>query len=133
SRTPACFERFRGMGEETCLGGGADRLGSEPDLERDKARLYEIYLRVIKGRLRPLSGAVEFVKTCTGRGWSVAVASGADRIKVMANLREIGLPESIFLAVVDGNQVVRKKPAPDIFLEACRRVGLPWSACLKLG
>src|SRR5205809_840824 len=59
-----------------------------------------------------------------------AVASGADRIKVAANLREIGLPESLFDAVVDGNQVVRMKPAPDIFLEACRRVALPPPACL---
>jgi beta-phosphoglucomutase len=124
------FKPFIGMGEDRYIGGVADRLGIELDLERDKARLYEIYLRVIQGRLRPLSGAVEFVKTCTGRGWSVAVASGADRIKVIANLHEIGLPESLFLAVVDGNQVVRKKPAPDIFLEACRRVSLPASACL---
>ena len=51
---------------------------------------------------------------------------------MVANLREIGLPESLFGTVVDGNQVVGKKPAPDIFLEAARRLGLPPEACLVI-
>jgi len=33
---------------------------------------------------------------------------------------------------VDGTQVVHKKPAPDIFLEACRRLLLAPSQCLVI-
>ena len=51
---------------------------------------------------------------------------------MVANLREIGLPETVFDAVVDGNDVVRKKPAPDIFLEACRRLALPPADCMVI-
>jgi beta-phosphoglucomutase len=126
------FKPFIGMGEDRYIGGVAERLGIELDAERDKARLYEIYARVIRGRLQPLPGAIAFVHECRGRGLAVAVASGADRIKVVANLEEIGLPESLFDAVVDANQVVRKKPAPDVFLEACRRLGVPPAACLVI-
>ncbi len=60
------------------------------------------------------------------------MASSADAIKVAGNLAEIGLPAATFDAVVDGTQVARKKPAPDLFLEASRRLGLEPSACLVI-
>ena len=128
--TAADFRPFIGMGEDRYVGGPAEAKGVEVDLARDKARLYEIYEELIRGRLKALPGAVEAVERCRERGFYIAVASGADRIKVLANLREIGLPESVFDTVVDGNQVVSKKPAPDIFLEAARRLGLEPAQCL---
>jgi beta-phosphoglucomutase len=51
---------------------------------------------------------------------------------VNANLREVGLRPDLFGAIVDGTQVARKKPAPDIFLEACRRLSLPPANCLVI-
>jgi beta-phosphoglucomutase len=126
------FRPFIGMGEDRYLGGAAQARGVLLDPDRDKARLYEIYLKVIKGRLQPLPGAREFVAGCRLLGLAIAVASGADRVKVAANLSEIGLPETTFDAVVDGNQVAGKKPAPDIFLEAGRRLGLGPAACLVI-
>lgn len=126
------FKPFIGMGEDRYLGGAAESVGAALDLARDKARLYEIYDQIIRGRLKPLPGAVETVHRCLERGLAVAVASGADRVKVVANLREIGLPEGLFGTVVDGNQVARKKPAPDIFLEAARRLGLGADSCLVI-
>jgi HAD superfamily hydrolase (TIGR01509 family) len=124
------FRPFIGMGEDRYIGGAAASRGIALDPERDKARLYEIYLDVIHGRLQPLPGAREFVGACREDGLAIAVASGADKVKVLANLREIGLPEGTFDAIVDGTEVERKKPAPDIFLEAARRLCLPATACL---
>jgi HAD superfamily hydrolase (TIGR01509 family) len=126
------FRPFIGMGEDRYIGGPAEARGLPMDLPRDKARLYQIYEEVIRGRLQALPGAHEFVADCRRRGLSIAVASGADWTKVIANLREIGMPESGFDAVVDGTQVVRKKPAPDIFLEACRRLALAPEQCLVI-
>lgn len=122
--TAGDFRPFIGMGEDRYVGGAAEAKGVPIDVGPAKARLYEIYEQVIRGRLRPLPGAIETVHACRGRGFAIAVASGADGVKVRANLREIGLPDNIFDAVVDGNQVERKKPAPDIFLEAARRLGV---------
>ncbi|HYS97442.1 MAG TPA: HAD-IA family hydrolase [Candidatus Dormibacteraeota bacterium] len=126
------FRPFIGMGEDRYIGGAAETRGIQIDVARDKAQLYVIYQRVIRGRLQPLPGAREFVTGCRGRGLAVAVASGADKIKVYANLEEIGLPPATFDAIVDGNDVVRKKPAPDSFLEAARRLGLPPETCLVI-
>ncbi len=124
------FRPFIGMGEDRYIGGPAELRGIPMDLPRDKARLYEIYDEVIRDRLQALPGAREFVTECRRRGLAIAVASGADRTKVVANLREIGMPEAGFDTVVDGTQVTRKKPAPDIFLEAARRLGLAPADCL---
>jgi beta-phosphoglucomutase len=130
--SPAEFRPFVGMGEDRFIGGVADARGIPLDPERDKARTYAIYLDLIRGRLRPLPGAVTFVATCKDRGLAIAVASGADTIKVEASLREAGIDVAMFDAVVTGNDVARKKPAPDIFVAASRRLGVDPSSCLVI-
>jgi HAD superfamily hydrolase (TIGR01509 family) len=124
------FHPFIGMGEDRYLGGVAEARGIPFDPPRDKARTYEIYLDLIKGRLVPLPGVLNFVAECRRRGLKTAVASSADEVKVRGNLREIGLPYESFDAVVDGTMVAHKKPDPAIFLEAARRLGLDPSTCL---
>ena len=126
------FHPFIGMGEDRYLGGVAQARGIPIDPERDKARTYALYLDIIRGKLQPLPGVVDFVNECRRRGLKTAVASSADEVKVLGNLNEIGLPPSTFDVVVNGSQVARKKPAPDIFLEACRRLGLEPSRCLVI-
>jgi HAD superfamily hydrolase (TIGR01509 family) len=128
--SPTEFRPFVGMGEDRFIGGVAEARGIPLVPESDKARTYAIYLDLIRGRLQPLPGAVAFVGTCKDRGFALAVASGADAIKVEANLREAGFDVAMFDAVVTGNDVVRKKPAPDIFIEASRRLAVDPSSCL---
>jgi beta-phosphoglucomutase len=129
---PEEFRPFIGMGEDRFIGGVAEARGIPLDPARDKAHTYAIYLDLIKGHLKALPGVREFVAACRAHGLALAVASSADAIKVEGNLGEIGLPPSTFDVVVDGSQVARKKPAPDIFLEACRRLGLEPAACLVI-
>jgi HAD superfamily hydrolase (TIGR01509 family) len=124
------FRPFVGTGEDRFIGGVAEARGIPLDLERDKARTYAIYLDLIKGRLTALPGVLDFVAECRRRGLALAVASSADEVKVTGNLHEIGLPPSTFDALVNGSEVARKKPAPDIFLEASRRLGLESTTCL---
>jgi HAD superfamily hydrolase (TIGR01509 family) len=118
------------MGEDRYLGGVAEARGIPFDAPRDKARTYDLYLEMIKGRLAPLAGVLDFVAECRRRGLKTAVASSADEVKVRGNLREIGLPYESFDAVVDGTMVARKKPDPAIFLEACRRLATDPAAAL---
>jgi beta-phosphoglucomutase len=126
------FHPFIGMGEDRYLGGVAEARGIPLDPERDKARTYDLYLELIKGTLKPLPGVVDFVAECRRRGLKTAVASSADEVKVTGNLNEIGLPPKTFDVVVSGSHVARKKPAPDIFLEACRRLELSPDHCLVI-
>jgi len=119
------FEPYIGAGENRFISGVAEAHGVAVDIERDKARTYEIYFEIIRGRLREIPGAVAFVRACAVRGLRIAIATSADGHKVDANLAEIGLARADFGAIVDGLQVERKKPFPDIYLEAARRLGMP--------
>jgi HAD superfamily hydrolase (TIGR01509 family) len=130
--SPDEFRPFVGMGEDRFIGGVAEARGIRLEAEADKARTYAIYLELIRGRLEPVPGAIKFVARCRDRGFVLAVASGADAIKVTANLREADFDVSLFDAVVTGDDVARKKPAPDIFIEAIRRIRLDPSSCLVI-
>jgi beta-phosphoglucomutase len=127
---PEDFRPFVGAGENRYLGGVAEKHGFALDLERDKARTYALYDEIVRGRLSPLPGVGEFVERCRARGLRLAVATSADEVKMRINLRELGLPPETFDALVNGLDVERRKPAPDIFLLAARRLGLAAADCL---
>jgi len=126
------FHPFTGMGENRFIGGVAEKYGFRLELERDKKRTYDIYLEIIRGRLGPLPGAREFIARCRRLGKRMAVASSADRRKVSGNLGEIGIGAELFDAVVTGEDVENKKPAPDIFLLAAERIGVDPGECLVI-
>jgi len=124
---PDDFLPFVGTGEDRYIGGVAEKYNFPVDIEAVKKRTYDIYLEIIQGALRPLPGVHQFVKKCKDTGKKIAVASSADRRKVMGNLKEIGLGPDVFDAIVVGEDVSQKKPAPDLLVGKnwLRRIYLP--------
>ena len=61
----------------------------------------------------------------------VGVASGGVWETVTKTLEAIGLRE-LFEVVVTQDQVENSKPAPDLFLEAAKRMGVEPSKCLVI-
>ncbi len=126
---PKDFEPFVGAGEERYIGGVAEKYHFPLDLTAAKQRTYEIYLDLVPARLEAFPGAYDFVLACRKAGLRVAVASSADKIKVTANLKKLGLPPEFWDAAVTGEQVKKKKPSPDIFLFAARSMNIEPEAC----
>ena len=58
----------------------------------------------------------------------MAVASGGSRRVIEQVLKHLGIRQ-LFNAIVTNEDVTRQKPAPDIFLEAARRLGVPPQGC----
>jgi beta-phosphoglucomutase len=129
---PEDFNPFVGTGENRYIGGVAEKYGLKVDIEKVKARTYEIYLDIIKGNLTPLPGAGNFVASCRERGFKLALVTSADKIKMEANLREIGIPSSAFDATINGLEVEKKKPFPDIYVKAAGEIGLKPVECLVI-
>ena len=126
---PEDFLPFVGAGEDRYIGGVAEKYGFPLDLSAAKRRTYEIYLELVPVGLNAFPGAVELVEACRRAGLLVAVASSTDAVKVAANLNKIGLPFEFWDAVVTGNDVPKKKPAPDIFLYAAGKLSTPPQSC----
>jgi len=127
---PADFIPFVGAGEERYVGGVAEKYHFPLDAAAGKHRTYEIYFELVPTQLEAFPGVHELVNSCQKAGLRVAVASSADRIKVAVNLQKIGLPIESWDAVVTGELVQHKKPAPDIFLLAAQTLGVTPAECV---
>ena len=127
---PEDFSPFVGAGEERYIGGVAEKYDFPLDLRAAKQRTYEIYLDLVPTRLAAFPGAQDLVNACRNAGLLVAVASSADAVKISANLRKIGLPMESWDAIMTGEEVQKKKPAPDIFLSAASKLSANPSECV---
>ncbi|MBN1853019.1 MAG: HAD-IA family hydrolase [Pirellulales bacterium] len=129
---PEDFLEFTGMGENKYLGGVAEKRAIPFQLEKDKARTYEIYAELVAGKLFPYPGAIQFLEKCHAFGLKMALASSADPTKICINLAEIGIPQDTFHTIVSGLDIEHKKPAPDIFLRAAANLGIEPEDCLVI-
>src|SRR4029077_14297988 len=69
-----------------------------------------------------IQGAVDVVHDVAER-WPVAIASSSNRELIDVVRRVSGLDELVHVAV-SSEEVARGKPAPDVYLEAARRLGV---------
>jgi beta-phosphoglucomutase len=127
---PKDFHPFVGMGENKYIGGVAEHHGVKVDIEKVKARTYEIYGMIVRNKLSPLPGAYEFISECRNKGLKLALATSADRVKMEINMKETGLSRDSFLSIITGLDVENKKPFPDIYIKAAKSLGLEPQECL---
>lgn len=90
----------------------------------------EDYYRSNLHRVPPNQPVVDFAKR-VAKTHPVAVASGGVWETVTKTLDAIGLRE-LFQAIVTQDQVENSKPAPDLFLEAARRMDVAPERCLVI-
>ncbi len=124
------FIPFVGAGEDRYLGGVAEKYGITLNMPADKDETYRLYADCVQGNLQALPGVKAFIEKTAKQGILLAIATSADEVKLRVNLREMGLDADLFNALVNGLEIEHKKPAPDIFLEATRRLGLDPADCI---
>jgi HAD superfamily hydrolase (TIGR01509 family) len=130
--SPEDFQPFVGMGENRYIGGVAEKHGIMVDIEQVKARTYNIYKKIVRGKLFPLPGSHEFISRCRNKGLKLALVTSADAIKMEINLKEIGLSQNTFDSIITGLDVKKKKPFPEIYLKAAGSLGLNSADCLVI-
>lgn len=123
------FLPFTGMGEDCFIGGVSEKYGVPYCLEMKK-RVYDIYLDLVKDHLEIYPGTKPLLEKLHLQNRKFALASSADRIKVEANLKVAKIPLSYFSAIITGEDVQSKKPAPDIYLLAAEKIGFLPSQCI---
>jgi HAD superfamily hydrolase (TIGR01509 family) len=107
-----------------------DRFGAEFPCAAIMARRVELGdTREIEQGLVVKPGAVELVQALAAKGIPLAVATGTFAPRTLRRLKTIGLHQ-LFKVIVTGDQVTAGKPAPDIFLEASKRLGVAPEHCL---
>jgi HAD superfamily hydrolase (TIGR01509 family) len=124
------FRPYIGTGENSYIGNVARKYGFQVDIPRDKERMYTIFGHLAKGNLKALPGVAGFIKVCRDQGLKLAVATSADYVKMMINLKETGLDPDHFDALVNGQDIINKKPDPEIYLKTASILGVNPDECL---
>ena len=105
-------------------------LGAEQNVELDPLAVSKEkeneYLKMLH-HVGPIEVIVDVARQNHGR-IPMAVASGGNREVIEKVLVHLEI-RHLFDAVVTSEDVVNQKPAPDIFLEAARRIGVPPHLC----
>ncbi len=128
---PEDFVPFVGAGEDRYIGGVAGKYGVEYKKEM-KDRVYQIYLEMVDDRIGLFEGVPAMLAELRRRGYKLALASSADHIKINANLKAAGIDKALFHTVLGGDDVVKKKPDPEIYRTACERLGENPADCLVM-
>ena len=104
-----------------------DSLGVGLTPDEISQRVVSRLLAGYADKLPLIPGAVDAVRRVAAR-WPVGLASSANREVIDAVLAASGLA-GVFGATVSGEEVAHGKPAPDIYLEAARRLGVESLRC----
>ena len=87
----------------------------------------------LQAHLEPIAGALAAVRAAHGlTGGRIAVASGADRGKVLLQLDKVGLTDWFGRHIFSGHDLPRSKPFPDVYLAAAQSLGVPPARCLVI-
>lgn len=116
----------------------ADSIGQEmtaatlADLHQRKTRAYTGLIARREIALRP--GIADLIADAKARGLKLAIATTTNRPNVDALIEAtLDRPATeVFDVIVAGDEVPKKKPAPDVYLAVLQQLGLPAENCVAL-
>ncbi|MEU5714582.1 HAD family phosphatase [Streptomyces sp. NPDC020403] len=121
--------RFIGVGTRETLTVLRAEYGIEASVDELLAAKNALYLELAGACTEVFPEMRVLVERLHGAGVAMAVASGSSRAAIEATLAVTGL-DAYVPVYVSAEEVARGKPAPDVFLEAARRLGAEPSACV---
>ena len=122
----ALFYEFAGIPTARIIEILNERHGHSMPVQETADYKESLYQQLIP-RVVPIEPVVVLVKEFAGK-LPMAVATGATQAICRKTLSSLGLLD-YFQHVVTADDVKHGKPAPDIFLEAARRIGVPPASC----
>lgn len=128
---PEDFIPFVGAGEDRYIGGVAEKYGVKYKSEM-KERVYQIYLDIVDEKIKVFDGVIGLLDMLKSNKNKMALVSSADLVKINANLKAAGIAKDYFDAIISGEDVQHKKPSPDIYLHASKKLGTKPENCIVI-
>ena len=118
-----------GSNQAACERRYKELFGDKLNRELFHLRWYDLMLAFNQeAGMPPMKGVPHVLKALKDRGVRLAMATSNKRSVAIAYLETAGM-NGLFDEIVTGDQVAGSKPAPDIYLEAARRLHLPPDRC----
>ncbi|MEU0458439.1 HAD family phosphatase [Streptomyces sp. NPDC006129] len=127
----ADHERYVGISTQETVADWKERYGLRASVEELFSDKNRRYLELARTSTRAYPEMRAFVELLAAEDVPMAVASGSSPEAIEAVLSGTGLA-ALLPTVVSADEVARGKPAPDVFLEAARRLGSDPADCVVL-
>ncbi|MFH8658992.1 HAD family hydrolase [Streptomyces afghaniensis] len=124
-------ERYVGISTQETVADWIERYGLRASVEELFTVKNRRYLELARSSTRAYPEMRKFVELLAAEDVPMAVASGSSPEAIAAVLAGTGL-DAHLRVVVSADEVAHGKPAPDVFLEAARRLGADPVACVVL-
>ncbi|MFJ1605909.1 HAD family hydrolase [Streptomyces sp. NPDC088253] len=129
--TWAEHERYVGISTRETVALWKERYDVRSPLDVLLADMNRRYLELARAATHVYPEMRKFVELLAAEGVPMAVASGSAPAAIEAILTGTGLAAQL-TTVVSADEVAHGKPAPDVFLEAARRLGAGPADCVVL-
>ncbi|MFI8829869.1 HAD family hydrolase [Streptomyces afghaniensis] len=124
-------ERYVGISTQETVADWIERYGLRASVEELFTAKNRRYMELARSSTRAYPEMRKFVELLAAEDVPMAVASGSSPEAIAAVLAGTGLDAHLRI-VVSADEVAHGKPAPDVFLEAARRLGADPAACVVL-
>lgn len=128
---PIDKSRFMGSGVREFIKFIKKKFAIDGNEEKLLSERMGIFQRLVNKNLKLMPGAKNLLKELSKNGYPLAMATGNTR-QMMDLMTENLKIRKYFNVTVSNDEVPHGKPAPDIFLEAARRLGVKPSQCVVL-
>lgn len=116
------FRKSFGMRNKQIIPSILDWTNNSLEIERLSARKEELYRDIMtKKGIKPLKGAVEFIKLLRSFDVPIAIGTSTSRQNVELALDLLGIAE-LFDIIVCGEDVEEGKPSPQVFLMGAHKM-----------
>ena len=125
------FKHYAGLSGQQFVDAIEARIGA-PLPSKFHSRTRERAAEALRNGIEAVTGAVDFVQSLPSE-LPKAVASSSSTHWIRTHLGHLGLADAFGAHVYSGREhVERGKPAPDIYLHAAARLGVPVAECVIL-
>lgn len=103
----------------------------EGKIDDFKNKKSELVIKLIRERASEFPGVRELLENLSKHGMKLALCSSSQRSEINAVLETLGFT-GFFEVVVSGAELERGKPAPDVFLEATKKLNVNPINCVVI-
>jgi HAD superfamily hydrolase (TIGR01509 family) len=132
--TPEDFRPFIGTGAVRYVEGPAEAANIQIDLEEALQSRHDNFVALLQqGACNPVPGAIELVNAIADHhSLLLGLATSSPQKKAEETWKAIALPSHRFDTLVSGDMVTHKKPHPEIYLEAAKRLNVAPESCVVI-
>ncbi len=131
---PEDFQPFVGTGDERYVEGVAEKYGVRIDTEAAVQRRADNFFELLEDQPLPAAPGIMALVTAARDDpeLKLAIATSGNKDKQFPVIEGTGLKLEWFDVVVTGDDIIHKKPHPEIYLTTAHKLGLPPEICVVL-